>query len=260
MERFNFIFVVAGVMFFSLAFVIMGALPLAQYQGIDVVTMDTLATNIPYQFEELARDYPEAFEKAFGTREPTAEAFKEALEVGRRAYIAEACWHCHTQQIRRIDPNDGTEVGHDISRWAPDTNLASQADEYHNAMNYPHLFGTRRVGPDLVRSSGRHSNDWHLAHLWNPRHTAPYSVMPPYTWFFDDAEGKVPNRTGLGVVTYLQWLGSWHTQFAPTKHENLPRLLFDEDWYPPYVPEEAPEEEDPYGAEEDPYGSGEEPS
>ncbi len=256
MERFNFIFVVAGIGFFALAFVIMGALPLAQYQGIDVVTMDKLATNIPYQFGELARDYPDAFEKAFGTREPTAEAFKDALETGRRAYIAEACWHCHTQQIRRVDPNDGTEVGNDISRWASDTRLESHADEYHNAMNYPHLFGTRRVGPDLIRSSGRHSNDWHLAHFWNPRHTSPYSVMPPYPWFFEDGEGRIPNRKGLSLVTYMQWLGSWHTQFAPTKYERLPRLPFDESWYPPYVAEEAPAEgeADPYGAEEeDPY-------
>lgn len=258
MERFNFIFVVAGIGFFALAFVIMGALPLAQYQGVDVVSMAQIATNIPYQFEELARDYPDAFQKAFGTTEPTAAAFEDALETGRQAYIAEACWHCHTQQIRRIDPNDGTEVGHDISRWASDTHQESQADEYHNAMNYPHLFGTRRVGPDLIRSSGRHSNDWHLAHLWNPRQTSPYSVMPPYTWFFDDAEGKVPNKRGLGIVTYLQWLGCWYTQFAPSEYKDLPQLPVDEAWYPPYVPpKDEPTEEggdDPYGSsEEDPY-------
>ena len=36
-------------------------------------------------------------------------------------------------------------------------------------MNLPHLFGTRRVGPDLIREAGKHSNDWHVAHLYDPR-------------------------------------------------------------------------------------------
>jgi cbb3-type cytochrome oxidase cytochrome c subunit len=63
------------------------------------------------------------------------------------------------------------------------------------------------VGPDLIRSAGRHSNDWHLAHLYDPRAVAPYSVMPPYPWFFD--EERRPTRRALALVAYLQWLGSW---------------------------------------------------
>jgi cbb3-type cytochrome oxidase cytochrome c subunit len=74
-------------------------------------------------------------------------------------------------------------------------------------MNLPHLFGTRRVGPDLIRQAGVHSNDWHAAHLYAPRSIAPYSVMPSYPWFFDD--DKRPNERGLALITYLQWLGSW---------------------------------------------------
>jgi hypothetical protein len=30
--------------------------------------------------------------------------------------------------------------------------------------------------------------------------------MPAFRWFFD---GKVPNKRGLAVITYVQWLGSW---------------------------------------------------
>jgi len=74
-------------------------------------------------------------------------------------------------------------------------------------MNLPHLFGTRRVGPDLIRSAGRHSNDWHMAHLYDPRSVAPYAVMPSYPWFFD-AERR-PTERALALVAYLQWLGSW---------------------------------------------------
>ncbi len=69
------------------------------------------------------------------------------------------------------------------------------------------LFGTRRVGPDLSREAARRSNDWHIAHFFKPRAVAPLSVMPEYTWFFD-ANG-VPNRDGMALITYMQWLGSW---------------------------------------------------
>ncbi len=253
MERFNFIFVVAGVLFFGLAFVIMGALPMVQYQNIGVVSMETLSQDVPYQFRMLARDYPEAFAKAFGTTEANAETFREALDTGRAAYIAEACWHCHSQQIRRIDPNTGTFVGNDAVRFAPKDKTPSVAEEYHNEMNYPHLFGTRRVGPDLIRQSGVHSNDWHLAHFWHPREVTPYSVMPRYTWFFEDEQGLVPNKIGLSMVAYMQWLGSWHEQFAPSEYEEIPQLPFDDSWYPPYVPptEEEFEEE---GYDDDGYG------
>lgn len=253
MERFNFVFLVAGFGFFGLAFLIMGWLPIAQYRDIEVVTIEQLSQDVPYQFEQLAATYPEAFLDAFGTVEATPDAFAEALRTGKASYIAEACWHCHSQQVRRIDPTDGTEVGHDISRWAGDTGLESVPDEYFNEMNYPHLFGTRRVGPDLMRSSGRHSNDWHLAHFYNPRHTTPYSVMPPYPWFFDDEEGLVPNKRGLSMVAYMQWLGSWHNQFAPTEYDNLPEVAFDPDWYPSQIPvDDGSDDEDEY--EDDEYG------
>lgn len=251
MERFGFIFLVAGGIFFAISFVIMGALPIVQYSDLKVVTLEQITRDIPYQFQELARDYPAEFEAAFGTKEATAAAFADALTTGREVYIGEACWHCHSQQIRRIDPNTGEEVGHDISRWAGDTGLESQAEEYFNDLNYPPMLGTRRVGPDLMREADRHTNDWHLAHLWNPVETSPYSVMPRYTWFFDDEKGLKPNKRALSIVAYMQWLGSWHTQFAPSKTADLPQIEFDETWYPPEPAHAAPEEEGP--AEEDPY-------
>ena len=34
------------------------------------------------------------------------------------------------------------------------------------------------------------------------------SPMPDYPWFFDGAPDK-PNRRGLALITYVQWLGSW---------------------------------------------------
>jgi hypothetical protein len=34
------------------------------------------------------------------------------------------------------------------------------------------------------------------------------SPMPEYPWLFDGAPDR-PNRKGLALMTYVQWLGSW---------------------------------------------------
>jgi hypothetical protein len=45
-----------------------------------------------------------------------------------------------------------------------------------------------------------------VAHFFNPPDVSPTSVMPSYRWFFD--ENELPNRTGLSIIAYMQWLGS----------------------------------------------------
>jgi cbb3-type cytochrome c oxidase subunit II len=127
---------------------------------------------------------------------PETAAFAEALRVGHKTYIGEACWHCHSQQVR--------PWGGDEARYGP----KSFPEEYHNELNMPPLWGTRRIGPDLIRRGGRHSNDWHVAHFFNPQDVNPRSVMPAYPWFYED-DGLTPNKTGLSIIAYVQWLGSW---------------------------------------------------
>ena len=63
--------------------------------------------------------------------------------------------------------------------------VLTAADD-NNELQRPVLWGTRRVGPDLTHEGGRRSNDWHMAHFWDPENTSPGSIMPEYTWFFDD--------------------------------------------------------------------------
>jgi cbb3-type cytochrome oxidase cytochrome c subunit len=89
-------------------------------------------------------------------------------------------------------------------------------------MNLPHLFGTRRVGPDLIREAGIRSNDWHMAHLYDPRSVAPYSVMPSYPWFFDGE--RRPTERALALVAYLQWLGSWVEKTPGTIYDVRPAV------------------------------------
>ena len=203
MERFSFIFLVAGLGFFALAFGLSAALPMLPVKGLEVRTVEQLAEKPPLQFTMLKEDYPEAFEKAFGGL-TEQEAFADALRTGLKVYKGEACWHCHSQQIRPWG-NDETRFGR-----------VSFPEEYMNELNMPPLWGTRRVGPDLIRrGGGYHSNDWHVAHFYRPRDVTPMSVMPDYPWFYE-ADGLTPNKKGLSIISYVQWLGSWLPQRGET--------------------------------------------
>jgi len=196
MERFSFVFFTAGIGFFVLAFIVSGWVPMLEVEDMEYKTVSELAQNVPIDFQEMREQYPEAFKKAFGDKSDT-EAFEEALRRGHKIYIGEACWHCHSQQVR--------PWGNDEERFG----RVAYPEEYHNELNMPPLWGTRRVGPDLSRSAGRQSNDWHVAHFFNPPDVVPWSVMPAYPWFFEDDE-VTPNKDGLSIIAYVQWLGSYH--------------------------------------------------
>lgn len=193
MERFGASFLIAGVVTFLLGFFLQGVMPVITLRKLSVTPIEEIAKTIPPEFNQLAEDYPKEFERYFG--EVNSDSFARALRIGKSNYIAEACWHCHSQFVRPVSKED--------LRFGP----VSKPEEYQNLMNLPHLFGTRRVGPDLIRQAGVHSNDWHVAHFYEPRNVAPYSVMPAYPWFFDD--DKRPNERGLALIAYVQWLGSW---------------------------------------------------
>jgi cytochrome c oxidase cbb3-type subunit II len=192
MEKLAPVALVGGLLSFAFAGVTMGYLPLAHLSQIETKTLEEIQPTASIEWQMLAEAHPDAFKKHWG--EPTKETFHAALRHARDIYIAEGCWHCHSQFIRPVSNED--------QRYGP----VSYAGEYMNEMFLPHLFGTRRVGPDLIREYGKHSNDWHVAHFYNPQHVVPASVMPQYTWFFD---GEEPNKTGLAMVAYVQWLGSW---------------------------------------------------
>lgn len=91
-------------------------------------------------------------------------------QLGRAVYIREGCWYCHSQYVRPV-------TGEDL-RWGP----VSEAGEY--AFDLPHLFSTRRIGPDLTRVGLKFGDDWHYAHHWDPRLVAPDSVMPSFKWLY----------------------------------------------------------------------------
>jgi cbb3-type cytochrome oxidase cytochrome c subunit/cytochrome c553 len=128
--------------------------------------------------------------RAFG---PASTIALTASELrGREIYAREGCGYCHTQQIR-FTAADEARFG------APTMSWESRRD-------VPHMLGTRRIGPDLSRTSGTRSEDWHLVHLYNPRLVVSQSVMPAYPWLFDGSAAK-PRQSARDVVAYLETLG-----------------------------------------------------
>jgi cbb3-type cytochrome oxidase cytochrome c subunit len=204
-ERFGSVALVAGLGFFALSVLIFAVIPVALMKDVKMVTVEEIAQTVLPEFEDLATRYPESFKKYFG--EPNPQTFAAALRLGRDVYAAEACWHCHSQFVRPVS-NEDLRFGR-----------VSYAGEHQNELQLPQMFGTRRVGPDLIRSAGKHGNDWHAAHLYEPRWVVPTSVMPSFKWFFDPpskpGEAPQPNKRGLAVITYLQWLGSWAEPLEP---------------------------------------------
>ena len=102
--------------------------------------------------------------------------------------------------------------------------------------DHPFQWGSKRTGPDLARVGGRYSDEWHRAHLANPRDVVPESNMPSFPWLenreidgvqlaanmrglrklgvpytqeeIDGAADAVADKTEIdAVVAYLQGLG-----------------------------------------------------
>ena len=93
-------------------------------------------------------------------------------QLGRDVYLREGCWYCHSQFVRPVTG--------ETRRWGP----VSESGE--TSYDVPHLFGTRRIGPDLMRVGLKYSDEWHFAHFWDPRMLSPDSIMAPYRGLFDE--------------------------------------------------------------------------
>jgi cytochrome c oxidase cbb3-type subunit 2 len=91
--------------------------------------------------------------------------------MGRNIYIREGCYNCHSQMIRPFR-DEVERYGH--------YSLAAES-----MYDHPFQWGSKRSGPDLARVGGKYSNDWHVAHMVNPRDVVPESIMPPYAFMLD---------------------------------------------------------------------------
>ena len=118
-----------------------------------------------------------------------------ALQLeGRDIYIREGCVQCHSQMIRPFRA-ETERYGH-----------YSVAGE--SVYEHPFLWGSKRTGPDMARVGGRYSDDWHRAHLYNPRNVVPESKMPAYPWL---VENKLDGKDTVAKIEAMRWLGVPYT-------------------------------------------------
>ena len=95
---------------------------------------------------------------------------------GRDLYIREGCNNCHSQLVRPFRS--------EVKRYGE----YSKSGEY--VYDHPHLWGSKRTGPDLMRVGGKYPHSWHFSHMWNPQATTTGSIMPAYKWMFDNKKMK----------------------------------------------------------------------
>jgi cytochrome c oxidase cbb3-type subunit II len=118
-----------------------------------------------------------------------------ALQLeGRDIYIRESCNACHSQMVRPFRA-ETERYGH-----------YSVGGEY--VYDHPFLWGSKRTGPDLHRVGGRYSDDWHVAHLTNPRDVVPESNMPAFPWL---AENKLTGEMTAAKMKALKLVGVPYT-------------------------------------------------
>lgn len=124
---------------------------------------------------------------------PTIASVKPytSLELhGRDLYIKEGCNNCHTQMIRPFRS--------ETERYGE----YSKAGEF--VYDHPHLWGSKRTGPDIHRIGGKYPDSWHYNHMLDPESMSPGSIMPAYPWLF---EKSIDTTETAGKITAMRTLG-----------------------------------------------------
>jgi cytochrome c oxidase cbb3-type subunit II len=148
-----------------------------------VISMGGLAEIVPLYFMK------DTTEPVTGLKPYTALQLE-----GRDIYIRESCNACHSQNVRPFRA-ETERYGH-----------YSVAGEF--VYDHPFLWGSKRTGPDLQRVGGRYSDDWHVAHLTNPRDVVPESNMPAFPWL---AENKLTGELTAAKMKTLKLVGVPYT-------------------------------------------------
>jgi len=110
---------------------------------------------------------------------------------GRDIYIREGCNNCHSQMIRPLR--------FETKRYGE----YSKAGEF--VYDHPHLWGSKRTGPDLHREGGKRGDSWHYTHFLNPTQLEEKSIMPSYDFLIEEnldmslLERKISALRSIGV-------------------------------------------------------------
>ncbi|MDH5558071.1 MAG: cytochrome-c oxidase, cbb3-type subunit II [Alphaproteobacteria bacterium] len=111
-------------------------------------------------------------------------------QMGRNIYVREGCYLCHSQMIRPFR-DEVERYGH--------YSLAAES-----MYDHPFQWGSKRTGPDLARVGGKYSNEWHVAHIMDPRAVVPESIMPSYPFMtrelgIEDIQAHLETLRMVGV-------------------------------------------------------------
>ena len=109
-------------------------------------------------------------------------------QAGRNIYIREGCYSCHSQMVRPFR-DEVERYGH--------YSLAAES-----MYDHPFQWGSKRTGPDLARVGGRYSDEWHVAHMKDPRSVVPESIMPPYAFLAERELDAGDMRKDLKALSY----------------------------------------------------------
>lgn len=153
---------------------------------------------------------------------PDAKPLTKDEAAGKAIYVENGCIACHTQQVREVEMD---KVFGGRPSIPADYAGNHRMDFWRNTAN---LLGSERTGPDLTTIGERQpSSDWQLLHLYQPRAVVKESIMPSYSFLFEekdyidkgDIEVKVPaeflrnkfkkivaTQKALQLVAYLQSL------------------------------------------------------
>ena len=109
-----------------------------------------------------------------GDRIAEVKPYTPLQQEGRDIYMREGCNNCHSQTVRTL--------ASDVERYG---NGGSYSKSGEFVYDRPHLWGSRRTGPDLARVGLKYPDPkgaWHRKHMENPQSVVPASNMPAYAF------------------------------------------------------------------------------
>ncbi|MBL0226327.1 MAG: cbb3-type cytochrome c oxidase subunit II [Geobacteraceae bacterium] len=109
-----------------------------------------------------------------GDRIAEVKPYTPLQQEGRDIYMREGCNNCHSQTVRTLAA--------DVERYG---NGGSYSRSGEFVYDRPHLWGSRRTGPDLARIGLKFPDPkgaWHHKHMEDPQSVVPASNMPAYAF------------------------------------------------------------------------------
>lgn len=109
-----------------------------------------------------------------GDRIAEVKPYTPLQQEGRDLYMREGCNNCHSQTVRTLAA--------DVERYGYGGSYSKSGEFVYDR---PHLWGSRRTGPDLARIGLKYPDPkgaWHRKHMENPQSVVPASNMPAYAF------------------------------------------------------------------------------